>query len=364
MQPKVSIREILDSADKSFGLHVLAGQQALSNAVSVPSIQKLGLALAGFKDFVQPERVQVLGKPEMAYLKSLSVKKRRDVIAELCRLSIACIIITNDLKPPRRLVEACSARKIPLLRTRASSARLVSRLSRFLEEELSDHTRVHGALVDVFGLGVLLQGKSGIGKSEAALDLIGRGHRLVADDLVEIRRVAHKRLLGRAHESLGFHMEIRGLGIINVLDLFGTTSTRERMPIDLVLHLVGWAELPNPDRTGLVENTVEILNVVLPQAHIPVTPGRNLATIVEVASRNQLLKQRGTFSARAFNERVLERLRLATPEAPPRRRRGSGGAVTRLSRFAPRKKEKPRGGAGSGIGARRTRSKKSGRKRT
>jgi HPr kinase/phosphorylase len=364
MRPSVTIQNIMDSADKGIGLHILAGREAMSNAVSVPSIQKPGLALAGFKDFVEAERVQVLGKPEMAYLKSLSVNKRREVISELCRLPIACIFITNDLTPPRRLVQACNANRIPLLRTRVTSNRFVSRLTRFLEEELSDHTRVHGALVDVFGLGALLQGKSGIGKSEAALDLLGRGHRLVADDLVEIRRVAHKRLLGKAHESLGFHMEIRGLGIINVLDLFGATSTRERMPIDLVVHLVDWDDLPNADRTGLVEGTAEILNVVVPQVHLPVAPGRNLATIVEVASRNQILKQRGTFSAREFSERVLERLRIATPETPRRAQRGSGRAVTHLSRFALRKKAKSRGGAKPGRRTRKPASKKSGRKRT
>jgi HPr kinase/phosphorylase len=362
MRPTVTIQGIIDSVAQGIGLQILAGREALSNIVSVPAIQKPGLALAGFKDFVQAERVQVLGKPEMAYLRSLSLKKRREVISELCRLPIACIIITNNLTPPRRLVQACNASRIPLLRTRVTSNRFAGRLTRFLEEELSDHMRVHGALVDVFGIGVLLQGKSGIGKSEAALDLLGRGHRLVADDLVEIRRVAHRRLLGKAHESLGFHMEIRGLGIVNVLDLFGATSTRERMPIDLVVHLVDWDDLPNADRTGLVEETEEFLNVVVPQVHLPVAPGRNLATIVEVASRNQILKQRGTFSAREFNERVFERLRIATPETPRRAQRGSGQVVADLSRFALRKKAKSRKGAKPGSRAQKIASKKSGRK--
>ncbi len=303
--PTVSAREILDAADRDLGLQVLAGEAGLVNAISVPRVQKPGLALAGFAHHVQPERVQVMGQAEMAYLKSLPPARRRDVLADLLRLPIACLIITNNLTPPRRLVQGCAAKRIPLLRARVPSGVLVSRLTRFLDERLAERTRLHGVLVDVFGIGVLLRGKSGIGKSEAALDLLTRGHRLVADDLVEIRKVAPKRLLGTRNDRLGFHMEVRGLGIINVLDLFGITATRERLPIDLIVHLVDWTSVPNPDRTGLVEQREKILDVEVPMVYVLVRPGRNLATIVEVASRNEILKKRGTYSAQRFHEQVL-----------------------------------------------------------
>lgn len=327
--PTVSAREILDAADKDLGLHVLAGEAGLGNAIAIPRVQKPGLALAGFAHYVQPARVQVLGQAEMAYLKSLPPARRRAVLADLLRLPIACLVITNNLTPPRGLVQGCGARRIPLLRSRVSSGVLVSRLTRFLDERLSERTSMHGVLVDVFGIGVLLRGKSGIGKSEAALDLVTRGHRLVADDLVEIRKVAPKRLLGTANERLGFHMEVRGLGIINVLDLFGVTATRARLPIDLIVHLVDWTSVPNPDRTGLVEQREKILDVEIPMVFVLVRPGRNIATIIEVASRNEILKKRGTFSAQRFHDQVLRDIRAG---AGTERGIGTKGRVRKPAR--------------------------------
>ncbi|MDP3938906.1 MAG: HPr(Ser) kinase/phosphatase [Deltaproteobacteria bacterium] len=349
MASQLRVQDILDEADKDLGLHVLAGRDGLSNVISIPRIQEPGLALAGFRAYMETERVQLLGKAELAYLKSLTSQRRSEIIEEFCGLPLACIIVTYNLAPPRSLLEACESRKIPLLRARLAKARIVSRLTRFLEEKLADRTRVHGVLVDVFGLGILLQGKSGVGKSEAALDLVARGHRLVADDVVEIRRVAHKRLLGMPNSSLGFHMEIRGLGIINVLDLYGATSTRERMPIDLIVHLVDWGDLPNPDRTGLEADIEVLLDVEIPKVHVPVKPGRNLATIIEVASRNEILKKRGTLSAQTFNERLLTRLRRATPAMPDN---GS-------TKPAPRAAKQGRAAGGRGV----KRAAKSGRGR-
>lgn len=337
------VQDILDEADKDVGFHVLAGRAGLSNVVSVPRLQEPGLALAGFRDYIEFERVQLIGEAELAYLKSLPAPRRQEIIRELCEFPLACIIITFNLRPPRPLVDACRARGIPLIRARVPKSRLIGRLTRYLEEKLADRTRVHGVLIDVFGIGALLCGKSGIGKSEAALDLVARGHRLVADDLVEIRKVAHKRVLGMANPGLGFHMEIRGLGIINVQELYGATSTRARMPIDIVVHLVESTELPEPDRTGLREDVEVLLEVKIPKVHIPVSPGRNLATIIEVASRNEILKNRGTFTAREFNDRLLEKLRRATPGEEPARppARSSG-------------RRKPRAGVKTGkSGARR-----------
>lgn len=359
MTAQLRVQDILDAADEDVGFRVLAGREGLSNVISVPRVQEPGLALAGFRDYVEIERVQLLGKAELAYLKSLSRQRRQEIIREFCSLPLACLVITFNLPPPRQLVETCEARRIPLLRARVPKARLISRLTRFLEERLADRTRVHGVLIDVFGMGILLTGKSGIGKSEAALDLVARGHRLVADDLVEIRKVAHRRLLGMAHPGLGFHMEIRGLGIINVQDLYGSTSTRARMPIDLFVHLVDWSELPDADRTGLQEDTGTLLEVEIPVVHVPVRPGRNLATIIEVASRNEILKKQGTLTAREFNERLLARLRLATPVAAEDRQTAPPRGRKPAKRSSAGRSGARRAGKKSGRGTRKVKGRRS-----
>ena len=194
------------------------------------------------------------------------------------------------------------------MKTRLDTSEFIRRLDRLLDDNLAPRISFHGVLIDVIGMGVLILGQSGIGKSETALDLILKGHRLVADDIVEIYRRGNAFLIGKASEMIRYHMEIRGLGIINILDLFGISATRDRKRIDLVVELVDWDENRDFDRLGLDEDTYPILGLEVPHLTVPVRPGRNLSSIVEVAARNQLLKQRGHHSAREFQQKLLQGL--------------------------------------------------------
>jgi HPr kinase/phosphorylase len=221
----------------------------------------------------------------------------------------AFIVITRGLEPPDELIEACDAQRVPLAVTPLVSAAFIGQITKFLQEHLSPTTTVHGVLLEVLGQGVLLLGKSGIGKSEAALDLIVRGYRLVADDVVNIRRIGPNLLFGSGSKVIRHHMEIRGLGIINIKDLFGIASVRQEQRIDLVIELCEWQEGEEYDRIGVDEEDYSVLGEELPILRIPVRPGRNLATIIEVAARNQRLKSMGVHSARDFRDRLSQKLR-------------------------------------------------------
>ncbi|MBW2511751.1 MAG: HPr(Ser) kinase/phosphatase, partial [Deltaproteobacteria bacterium] len=234
--------------------------------------------------------------------------KANENIKTLCSLGICCFIVTKSLVPPENLVLEVENHDIPLLRSHHQSSTFISLLTQYLEERLLAQTNVHGVLVDVLGVGVLLLGKSGIGKSECALDLIIRGHRLVADDIINVRLKLPAVLFGQGNDLLHYHMEIRGLGIINIKHLFGVAAIRERKKIDLVIELVEWQDGHEYDRLGLEEKTYELLGVELPLQIIPIRQGRNITTIVEVAARNQLLKEMGYHSAVEFEERLEQRM--------------------------------------------------------
>ncbi len=227
---------------------------------------------------------------------------------ELCALEICCFIITKGQAAPQNLLGEVEQRGIPLLRTHHISSTFISLITQYLEERLLPQTTVHGVLVDVLGVGVLLIGKSGIGKSECALDLVLRGHRLVADDVVKVRFKFPAVLFGQGSDLLHYHMEIRGLGIINIKHLFGVAAIRERKKIDLVIELAEWQEGAEYDRLGLEERHYELLGVKLPIQTIPVRPGRNITGIVEVAARNRLLKEMGYHSAVEFEARLEQRM--------------------------------------------------------
>jgi len=226
------------------------------------------------------------------------------VISSMCKVDIACIIVTRNANIHKPLIEACRSQEIPLLRTKLLTSTFVNRASRFLEENLAASTCIHGVLLDVFGVGILMIGKSGIGKSECALDLVLRGHRLVADDIVNIRKQPPSTLYGGGSEIIKHHMEIRGLGIINIRDLFGISAVRDRKLIEIVVELAEWDPQIEYDRLGIDEQRHTILDVSLPLIQIPVRPGRNLSAIIEVAARNHLLKQGGHHSAREFQEKL------------------------------------------------------------
>lgn len=306
--PGLSIQEILNEKEAGLDLELIGGDAGLGRLVQVPRIQKPGLALAGYTTNLHPDRIQVLGSTELSYLEQLPPDTATTNLQKLCSLNISCFIITKGQDPPVMLVEAIEAGGIPLLRTHHQSSTFISLITQFLEERLLPSTTVHGVLVDVLGVGVLLLGGSGIGKSECALDLVLRGHRLVADDIVKVRMKLPAVLFGEGMDLLHYHMEIRGLGIINIKHLFGVAAIRERKKIDLAIELVEWEPGKEYDRLGIEEESYTLLGLDVPLMRLPVRPGRNMTSIVEVAARNQLLKEMGYHSALEFQDRLEKRM--------------------------------------------------------
>ena len=308
---RISIAELLAEKEAGLDLELLAGARGLDRVVQVPRIQKPGLALAGYTKNLHPDRIQVLGSTELTYLEEITAEnpaRAGENLERLCALEICCFIITKGQAAPDSLLRTAERRGIPLLRTHHVSSTFISLITQYLEERLLPQTTVHGVLVDVLGVGVLLTGKSGVGKSECALDLVLRGHRLVADDVVKVRFKFPAVLFGEGSDLLHYHMEIRGLGIINIKHLFGVAAIRERKKIDLVIELAEWQDGAEYDRLGLEERHFELLGVKLPLLTIPVRPGRNITGIVEVAARNQLLKEMGYHSAAEFEARLEQRM--------------------------------------------------------
>jgi HPr kinase/phosphorylase len=300
-----TVQELEQSRESQFGLTLMAGRKGLKRKISHPQVQKMGLALTGFVEFVNRERLQVLGKTEMVYLATLGPDTQREVIRQICELDIACIVVTRGLEIPQGFLDEADRKEIPLFRTDLLTTDFIERATKFLEWKLALTTSIHGVMMDVFGVGVLILGKSGIGKSECALDLIVRGHRLVADDMVFIQKRGPLVLLGSGFEVIQHHMEIRGLGIINIRSLFGVEAIRERKKIELVVELVAWEAYQEYDRLAFEEEEYTILEVELPMLRIPVTPGRNLTTIIEVAARNHLLRMMGYDSTLEFEKKLI-----------------------------------------------------------
>lgn len=304
----LSIQDLLSETNYGLSLTLLAGERGLSNRVSSARIQKPGLALDGYTEHLHPDRIQVLGNTEVSFLEQIDNKVATGNLRTLCSFPIACFIVTKGLRPPQLLLDLAEQNGIPVLVTSHQSSTFISLITKFLEEGLLPNTHLHGVLMDVLGVGVLLTGKSGIGKSECALDLVIRGHRLVADDMVFIKKKMPAVLVGQAEESIQYLMEIRGLGIINIKDLYGVSSIRDKKIIDILLELVEWDEQQEYDRLGIDDRSTIILGIEIPHITIPVRPGRNLSSIIEVAARNHLLKGMGFHSARDFQERLLARI--------------------------------------------------------
>jgi HPr kinase/phosphorylase len=303
MTPMLTVRSLLDEGS-GLRLVLLAGESGLGRRITIHRIQKPGLALAGYVRQVHPERVQVLGATEISYLQTLSEEEARKSVDSFLTLNPACVVVTKGLDVPRLLLDGADRVGVPLLRTPLVSSVAIDSIQKHLELQLAPTASIHAVLLDVLGVGVLLLGKSGIGKSEAALDLIMRGHRLVADDLVEVRRTSGDVLVGWASELIKHHMEVRGLGIINIKDMFGVAAVRDEKKIELVLELIRWDQTESHDRLGLDEMVYPILEVPVPLLRIPVSPGRNVSSLIEVAARNRLLQVRGHHSAREFQERL------------------------------------------------------------
>lgn len=318
--PGVAVGELLDAAAESLRLDVVAGRTGLEHRIHLTRVQRPGLALTGYTDYVRYGRVQIVGSSEVGYLQKLPPRRRALILGRLCRCRITCFVVTKGLVPPRELLSAAEAEAIPVLTTPLESTAFIKLLSAFLDERLATRLHVHGVLLDVFGLGVLILGESGIGKSECALDLIDRGHRLVADDVVEIKRLGDL-LVGGSPDLTRYHMELRGLGVLNIKDLYGVSSIRLSKRIELVVQLERWETGKEYDRLGLRDESFLILGVEVALGRMPVAPGRNIALLVEVAARNQLLREGGYDAARRFVERVDEM--VASPPRGSSRARGS-----------------------------------------
>lgn len=295
--------------ERALFLKCVTGEKGLYNELTSSRIQKPGLLLTGRLEELHSDRVQVLGGAEIGYLKSIDSGKLDETLNIFEKPHVPpAIIITRGIEPPDFLLDFALKRQIPLFTTSLTSSVLIEGLIKFLDERLAPSTMLHGVLVDLLGIGILITGKSGIGKSECALDLISRGYRLVADDAVLVKRVYPSTLFGMASDSIPYHIEVRGVGIVNVKDLFGITAIREKKQMDLMVELVSWDPKGKYERLGLEENVTEILGVGLPHLTIPVSPGRSIATIVEVAARNQILKIMGYHAGKELLETLDARL--------------------------------------------------------
>ncbi|HEY0992054.1 MAG TPA: HPr(Ser) kinase/phosphatase [Kofleriaceae bacterium] len=312
MSSVITVGELLERTELE--VTAVAGQAGVDRIVSVPRIQKPGLALTGWPEQLHSRRVLVLGGTEIEYLRDHEPARELG-IATLLASDPACIVVCRGLTPPEELAIASEQRGVPVLVSQLATAEFIVAVTSWMSDRLAPSTDMHGVLMDVLGIGVLLLGKSGIGKSETALDLVVRGHRLVADDVIKIRRQGNH-VVGRGAGIIGHHMEIRGLGIINVKDLFGISAVRDTKKIELVIELTEWSESEEYDRLGVEERRYAILDVALPMLRVPIRPGRHIGSIIEVAARTLLLKFQGKHSAREFQDRLNRALIEAKPDAP------------------------------------------------
>lgn len=289
-------------------LELVAGEKGLKNLIGVAELNRPGLALAGYFDYFARKRIQVFGKVELKYLTTIPVKEQQQKFKQLMGQKIPTIIIARNLKPPKSLLEEAEKANVPVFRSNKITMHLINLITLYLEDKFAPTTTMSGNLVEVFGMGMLIVGKSGVGKSECALSLIKRGHRLVADDAVQIKLEDSRQLIGTSNSVTRYHMEIRGLGIINIQKVFGAGCVRHYKQVDCVITLEEWAQNKEYERVGLEDTTIEILGLKLPHITIPVRPGRDLALLVETASLNQRLKYMGIHSARDFNRSLIEQL--------------------------------------------------------
>jgi HPr kinase/phosphorylase len=307
MTVKIHVRTLYEDSSFNMELRLMTSETGLSRSIEHPRIQKPGIALAGYVESLRPNRVQVLGKTEINFLDSLSIDERRSSLSGFFSQQIACICVTTGLELPEGLQTMAEEEGVALFVTPLVSSTFINRVNSFLDEHLSPEISLHGVLLDVFGVGIVITGQSGIGKSECALDLVLRGHRLVADDMV-IMRQQGATLVGRGSPMTRHHMEVRGLGIINVRDLFGAASVCAKKTVSLIVDMTDWKPEESYDRTGIEDRTERVLQTDVTKITLPLRPGRNVASIIEVAARNHLLKQQGYNSAQAFKTLVEQRL--------------------------------------------------------
>ncbi len=303
----ITVAELLQV--KQLNLELVCGKRYIQREITLGSVNRPGLALGGHMDNFRAKAVQVFGRAEQAFCqKENKTRLRANLSKMLTEFDVPCVIMAADMDPLPAVKKTCLASDVPVLKTSMETSAFSAEFSRFLDEKLAPITHVHGVLVDVNGVGVLIRGESGIGKSECALELIKRGHIFVADDVVEIQKSRGRYLLGSCPTMLKHYMEVRGLGILDVPLLFGVGATLDETKIDMEVVLTSPSKAPL-DRLGVEQKTSDILGVEIPSLVLPVTPGRNLAILIEVASMNQQLKSQGIFSAKEFSQKILDKMK-------------------------------------------------------
>ena len=305
---KLDVKTLYEDNKDRLGLEIINGDYSFSKPITEGELHRPGLALTGFVKVFTYQRVQIIGNTETSYLADLGSSRRKEAIEHVMKFDIPCIIITEKNEVFPEMLESANRHKVTIFRTPLKTTQLIHLLSEYLDHKFAPTITVHGSLVDVYGIGVLFTGRSGIGKSEIALDLVERGHRLVADDVVNISRQAGNVLIGTGSELLQYHMEIRGLGIIDVQSLFGVNSVRPQKRIEVEVHLEEWDDKEDYERIGLDEQTSTYLGVDIPLVKLPIFPGKNITVIAEVIALNQMLKLYGRNTAQLFSDRLLRKI--------------------------------------------------------
>jgi len=305
---RITIRELLSEQGKAAKLCLLAGEKGLDRYIDHPRMQKPSLAFAGYIEHLSDYRLQVIGQTEMSYLATRSPEEQKQAVDAVFDLRLAGVVITRGQQPPGFILDAARRTDTPLMISEFPSSTFMTNMLLFLSHRLAPVLYQHGVYMDIFGLGVLITGASGIGKSEIGLELISRGHRLIADDMVEFSRESPKVAVGRSPDTLRYHMEIRGLGILNIRDLYGAAAITDTKRLSLMVELVPWDQVAPEDRVLGEDSETGILDVPIPRIPIPIRSGRSLAVLIEVATRNQLLKQRGINSGEDFVQALQNRI--------------------------------------------------------
>ncbi len=303
------LRDLLSRKGDPLQLETMTGDSGLDRFVPDGEISSPGLALAGYTGRFAPHRLHVLGETEISYLASLDAVTRSRTLEGLFAFDLPCVFVTKGQEVPPEMLELARRQGTPVLRTRLKTAEFYRRIKPILEEAFAPRTTLHGSLADVYGVGLLFVGRSGIGKSECVLDLVERGHRLVADDVVQVTRRGQDILIGQGHELAAHHMEIRGIGLIDIPRLFGVRSVRQQKRIEVIVQLDDWETTGDAERTGLTHAETVVLEVTLPKVIVPLNPGKNITVISEVVAMAHLLRYSGVDMAAAFNERLIRKMK-------------------------------------------------------
>ncbi|MEP6572430.1 MAG: HPr(Ser) kinase/phosphatase [Gemmatimonadota bacterium] len=305
----IRLRDLLARKGDPLQLEPLTGDIGLERPIPDSEVASPGLALAGYTGRFMPRRLHVLGETEITYLAQLSEEARKSALEGFFAFDLPCVFVTKGQEVPPEMLALARDRGIPVLLSRLKTAEFYRRIKPMLEAAFAPRTTLHGSLADVYGVGLLFIGRSGIGKSECVLDLVERGHRLVADDVVQVTRRSHDVLIGQGHELAGHHMEIRGIGLVDIPALFGIRAVRQQKRIEVVVQLEDWETAKDADRTGLVHNEKQILDVALPHVIVALNPGKNITVISEVVAMMHLLRYSGVDVAAAFNDRLIKRMK-------------------------------------------------------